>query len=340
MTSFVRTRNEKTEQAYLKSSLIFEAYTSKALGTPDVTCVDVAKMAISKKSTWSSSTWRQRKAALIFRFNMMGTMDSNEAKSMLLQETQAGTLKKSNRTSAQRLKNSKSEDFDKVLSEISTSRSRYAESLYLWLKLGFLVGLRPHEWSNAEVIWLTESIDNNVSNPQTTIERIPYLRVLNGKNSNFRSHGLYRHICLINFDKNSINTIIEFSIRMTSIENSGEYDTFYNSCKKLLFRTNKKLKLQNKKHIQIYSSRHKFASNIKTLYTKQQVAALMGHANDVTADGHYGRKHSGGGSVDLRPLKQEVERVRLKNQSNQKMPTNTSLSKEVLVERAKSFIGK
>ena len=57
----------------------------------------------------------------------------------------------------------------------------------------------------------------------------------------------------------------------------------------------------NRGNITLYTARHQFSANAKSDgLSKEEVAALMGHASIYTAGEHYGKRRGGHGSVGAR----------------------------------------
>lgn len=142
-----------------------------------------------------------------------------------------------------------------------------------------------------------------------------HLRVRNAKNSNGRAHGMFRHLDASACQSELLRDVASFIELMRSVHESGLYPTYYGSCQRLLLRANEKLGKRGCKHVQLYSVRHKFASVIKTRFSKSEVGALMGHATDETAGSHYGRRRSGAGGSAVRPLQSEAGRVQKRAKS-------------------------
>jgi integrase len=181
-----------------------------------------------------------------------------------------------------------------------------------------VVGLRPHEWAKAEVVWVSPAEIGDVDElHHVAVEGVedallPYLRVVNGKNTNGRSHGRYRHLNLSRLAPSVIEQVTAFAERMRAVHDSGQYSTFYQGAKKLLQRTNMKLHHRNAgKWVQIYSARHAFSTAAKKTLDQEGVAAAMGHATTKTASAHYGRRSVAGGGLGAMPVASEIMRVRL-----------------------------
>ncbi len=343
------TRSKTTEHAYLRRALWMEESVARELGMANPSPIDVVSFAIASRESWSKSNWRQIKASLIYRYTEMGTEQAIKAAQMIASHSQSACLKRSSKTSAQRLKNVGENDLEQILVAIRGSSSKYASVLETWLQLGARFGLRPHEWCQAQVVWMRPSlvelmeqdqgdeessqfIEGNVwvqgsedgfssspINPSldpptypTTNDDDPcwHLRVTNSKTTNGRSHGPYRHLNLVDCDLRSIRQAAEFSHLMANVKANDLYETYYESCKRLLYRLNVRLGKGGRKHIQLYSSRHIFTSNAKARYTVGEVGALMGHATDRTATSHYGkRRHGVTGGDWVKPSQAEVKKV-------------------------------
>lgn len=136
-----------------------------------------------------------------------------------------------------------------------------------------------------------------------------FLRVRNAKNTNGRAHGFFRHLDVSGCSNSTLRDVAAFAALMRAVIESGQYDGYYDSCRRLLLRINDRLGLRGKSHVQIYSPRHKFSSAVKNRFSRSEVGAMMGHANDETATTHYGKRRCGTGSSAVNPVKVEVQRV-------------------------------
>lgn len=146
-------------------------------------------------------------------------------------------------------------------------------------------------------------------------ERRWHLRVKNGKHTNGRGHGHYRHLDLSECEPTLRAEVAEFAHLMGMVARNDLYGTYYKACSTLLYRCNVKLGRRGGKFIQLYSVRHKFSSVAKNAFSKQEVGALMGHATDQTATGHYGRRAHGSSGRGVRPASIEVDRVMIKSKA-------------------------
>jgi hypothetical protein len=310
----VSTRQPETEQNYLKRALWFEGHTARHLSLENPGPLEVAAYALERREEWSKSTWRQMKAALIFRYVAMGTQLSLEAADILRDGHQSVCVSKTGRTSARRAKTVHLEDLEDVITRIRASTSKYAFMLETWLLLGAEIGLRPHEWGQAQLIFSSPlelgDVDAVDADQDATLPQ-PYLRIKNAKATNGRSHGEFRHLNLSRLRPGLTEMVGEFSELMTDVVRDGLYRLYYESCRKLLYRIN--VDIHGKKPgkwIQLYSPRHKFSADAKKALGTGGVAAVMGHATTKTASEHYGRRITATGSLGPRPIAAEVIRIR------------------------------
>ena len=66
-----------------------------------------------------------------------------------------------------------------------------------------------------------------------------------------------------------------------------------------------------KEKISLYSLRHQFSANAKMSgFTREEIAALMGHVVDDTATVHYAKKRSGHSVCMVMADPEEVKRIR------------------------------
>lgn len=303
-------RTEATEMQYLRRALWFESHAAGLLSIVDPDPREVAACAIHRKPEWAASTWRQTKAALVFRYSAMNTASALDAVRLLKDEGQLGCAKNSKKTSALRSKSVSEADLQLLLSRIRMTNSSYAAILDPWMLLGSTFGLRPHEWCFSTLMKVrpseVEGVDLEDDEPRW------YMRVRNAKSSNGRSHGIYRHLDVSDCPQALITAAAEFAALMASVNDNGLYERYYRGCQRLLSRVNATLHRRGTRVIQLYSVRHRFASMVKNRFNLAEIGALMGHATDKTASGHYGRRVSGHSAAGVRPAAIEVARVLIK----------------------------
>jgi integrase len=234
---------------------------------------------------WSRSSWNQNKSALSF---FMLTNGPKEAVDYLKEIQVSGLNAHSDKTSSQKLKRLTIEDLE-TIAHGCNHKSKWDPLLIAWLHATRLVGLRPSEWVNAE-------LKNNI------------LKVVNAKNTNERAFADERRLILVDLDiqeKNYIKTVI-------SKINSGTYDyeIIYKSVRRRLNKLNNQLWPRRKKHITLYSGRHQFRANCASAgFSKDETAALMGHASNESAAAYYAQKSLGTGIQKVKPHPDDVALV-------------------------------
>lgn len=317
------TRTPETEANYLRRALAFETYTAKHLSIDNPSPAVVAAHALERREEWAKSTWRQFKAALMFRFQAMGTPEALEAVALLRDGHQGPCAKKTRRTSGRRAKTVTLADLHAVIKRVQSSASQYAPLLATWLLLGAEVGLRPHEWGQSILVYATpESVGDEEHESDSPL---PYLRIHNSKVTNGRSHGDLRHLNLSRLSMDLVKAVGQFAKMMSDITSRGDYQRYYGACVKLLYRINRELhNKDDKRWVQLYSSRHRFSAEAKQQLDAEGVAALLGHGTTKTATRHYGRRITATGSLGPKPVAAEIARVRkVRGYQSRKIGTTT-----------------
>lgn len=251
----------------------------------------------SSKVNYSRPTWRQYKSAVIFYLeNHKDIKSAIEAIDYIKNKDSSGCVLDSSKTSSQKLKKITFEDWQKLDTYLATNNGKWFEALRFWLRSSIITGLRPIEWRKTKFYHHDD--------------KYPALLVENAKNTNNRSHGVTRTLLLENLNSDDL---IAIKNHLSNVRNFGivDYEYFYTSCATTLYKISRKLWPRRKKHITLYSTRHQFSANAKNSgFSKEQIAAMMGHAVDITATIHYGRKKSGNEPVNIQPIQKEVDKVR------------------------------
>lgn len=276
----------------------------KVVGSNSPTMYEIVAWLIGHQGHFSKATWRQYRAALMFCLENNGTDDAQNAID-LLRATDVNLCKpRGTSTSAKKLKRIPESDIDRLAGHFAGDPThRYGIATLAWLLSGIWAGLRPSEWQSAQLL-------RNEAGDWV-------LNVKNAKNTNGRSHGESRVICLSNMDAGELDVI---SLHLHHVDNAlaGDngitFDTFYHSCRDCLYEANRKLWPQRTKFISLYSARHQFSADAKKNgLSKAAIAALMGHASEKTAGMHYGRRVSGRGGFRVTANLADVVRVEALN---------------------------
>lgn len=290
-------RSPKTEQAYEARVLGLLARLGR--GEHQASMNELVTFLIGSKPGWSKSTWQQYKAATMYYLAAHREHGWEAALSRLELETVEGCRSRTTKTSGRRMKQVSDDNFRAVLGEIKQLGGKYAEHLTVWLRLGALFGLRPHEWCHADIV--NKDPEGHVGS---------FLKVRNSKHSNGRGNGEWRHIDIGEAGANNVKAAAKFIIKMRKIVAQGDYERTYDGSRRLLYRANKNVFGASGKWLQLYSPRHKFSSIAKHSLSLAHVAALMGHSTDKTATMHYGKKRYGKGGLRVKPIEGEVATVK------------------------------
>ncbi len=207
------------------------------------------------------------------------------------------------KTSAQKLKKINYDELFKLHDHIDKKTPLNGLATLYWLYAGIWTGLRPSEWEHAII---TEGNQ---------------LKVLNAKTTQGRSHGNDRHINIANLDSNKIEII---KLHLKNVQQAkfapekkrrSGFEQFYDSCRSCLYYATRKVWPKRKKYITLYTPRHQFSADAKfDGQSKEEIAALMGHASIETATTHYGRRSAGRSGFQVSANSQDVERVQALNQ--------------------------
>lgn len=296
------TRQPKTEQRYRKRTRNLADSCRKDLELGASEILDYRRFTgwlINRKPDLSRGTWRQYKASVVFFLEKEaagGDAIAGEALDVLINVDVSGCVRKTTRTSGAKMKKVPAKDFRSIMRALDAAGSPWREDLKRWIVSGLLTGLRPIEWGTARM---------GVSGSGAV------LVVDNAKASNGRAHGPTRRVLLDGLSEEEIQSISEHVARANIWEQAQQYEKFYHGCAALLARTIHKLWPKRDRHVTLYSMRHQFSANAKASgFTREELAAMMGHAVDVTAGEHYGKKTAGHEMVRVRPDPADVAAVR------------------------------
>ncbi len=296
----ITTRAEKTKEDYISRSIQLLKRAKKELAIPQYESLDVRQFVVwlsEKKAQIARTTWRQYKSAVVYYLeNHENVQEATEALEYLKEITSVGALTKTEKTSSLKLKKVSFEDWEKLDSYLSLKNKKWHEQLRMWLRASIVTGLRPVEWKN------TVMFQHN---------GMPALKIQNAKFTNGRGHGPNRTLLLQELSEDDLKAVKTHLNNVRTFIGMDEYDYFYKGCAIALYKACRKCWPKRKKHITLYSTRHQFSANAKSSgFSTLEVAAMMGHAVDLTATVHYGRKTAGNESLSVAPVEDEVSRVR------------------------------
>lgn len=319
------TRSESTKKEYKRRTRELSRRCRKELEIHNHELLDLRRFVgwlINQKTTLARTTWRQYKASVVYFLEV--EVESNndpiahEALELLLPEDVEGCIPVSTRTSGIKLKKFPLKDFQTLHQYLENTPGIWHEPLRRWLVASLLTGLRPQEW--AHTIYTFKNGEDA-------------LVIKNAKHTNGRAHGPTRTILLGGLtveERETIRQHVEVAIEW---EAHQDYKHFYQACASTLGRLSRKLWPKRSQHVSLYSARHQFSADAKASgMSREEIAALMGHAVDETASIHYGRKTAGYNLCRVRPDPNEVNRIRNTFQNryigdNEIRPTNKNYQK-------------
>ena len=293
-------RIEQTKIDYLKKSQQLLNRAKKEMDIPLDEELDVRQFVVwlvELKPTISRNTWRFYKSAVVYYLeNYYDENAAIEALEYIKEITSEGALTKTERTSSLKLKKITFDDWYKLDNFLKLHNKKWHSQLRAWLRSSVITGLRPIEWKNAMFLFHEEE---------------PALKILNAKATNGRGNGESRTLLLKDVSTDDLKIIKEHLNNTRTFVGMDAYDYFYRGCAIALYKACRKCWPKRKRHITLYSTRHQFSANAKSSgFSRLEIAAMMGHAVDITSIIHYGKKVAGNESLTVSPISQEVSTVR------------------------------
>lgn len=219
-----------------------------------------------------------------------------------------GSADAERRTSANKEKRFAYEDLKRVEAALQLRRrSPRADILRDWLKAGIATGLRPTEWRATDVV--------EVADPTRYGIKRQFLLVLNAKATNERGNGVVRSMEISDFSDDALAAVRRMSAVGAKAYAEMEFNNLQSHCGNILYEICKRFWARRKLSYSLYSCRHQFIANMKSLgLSNEEVSALAGHVVDTTAAEVYGKKRSAWSPDKIvdrpRPLPEEVATVR------------------------------
>lgn len=319
------TRSEYTKREYQRRTKELARRCRKELEIHSHELLDLRQFIgwlINQKSKLAGTSWRQYKASVVYFLEVEIEKNNDpiaqEALEALLPEDVDGCMSSSQRTSAIKLKKFPLKDFQVLHKYLENTPGVWHEPLRRWLVASLLTGLRPQEWANVTY---------------TTKDGEDAIVIKNAKFTNGRAHGPTRTLLLGKLTVEERETIRKHVEVSSEWEQNKEFKRFNRDCASTLGRLSRKLWPKRSQHVSLYSARHQFSADAKASgMSREEIAALMGHAVDETASIHYGRKTAGYNLCRVRPDPEEVNRIRntYKNRyigDNEIRPSNKNYQK-------------
>lgn len=187
-----------------------------------------------------------------------------------------------------------------ILQELQSNKGLWAQAALLYLPAALATGLRPCEWEHTSI---------KQKDPQRGI----IISVENAKATNGRGTGEIRELFIPNaWGAEHVELFIDF-VSAWVISTKKPYSTL----QKMLYRALSKSSanaLGQKNKICLYSTRHQFSANAKNIFSRHEVALLLGHNIIKTAAKHYGKKIFGWENfIDMRIKNLPAQEVQQKS---------------------------
>ena len=296
----ILSRIDQTKIDYIKKSKQLLNRAKKEMDIPIDDELDVRQFVVwlvELKPTISRNTWRFYKSAVIYYLeNYPNEQEAIEAMEYIKEITSHGAMTTTERTSSLKLKKITFDDWFKLDNYLKERNKKWHEQLRAWLRSSVITGLRPIEWKNA-MYFLHEGA--------------PALKILNAKATNGRGNGESRILLLQDVPINDLKIIKDHLNNTRTFVGMDEYEYFYRGCAIALYKACRRCWPKRKRHITLYSTRHQFSANAKSSgFSRVEIAAMMGHAVDITASIHYGKKIAGNETISISPVASEVSSVR------------------------------
>ncbi|MBE0420503.1 hypothetical protein EI165_10260 [Pseudoalteromonas nigrifaciens] len=314
------TKTDETKNAYLLRAKSITSHFQRKVGrTMEPDDPEFIPYFLARTKNKSQSNWRQLKASMIHYFEVTG-QNKLASKLLNMEVNHEDTTSKSlfNLTSSKKKKSVSDAELKKIGKYLittggSSTPPAYDKALMCMFNGSIATGLRPVEWSTAEIIDVA---------PENIELAPPILKVKNAKSTNGRSYGEYRYLGLSDLSEINMN-FVRLAIRFCSnpVNKYGEsitFPEFYKNCRGRFYNViNHVFNKPKDNRITLYSARHQFIANLKIAgYPLEEIACLVGHGNDLTASKHYGKRRVGNKNASGFPKanKSDIAKVRARYQ--------------------------
>lgn len=311
--------------------------------------VSFANWLLGIRATVKPTTWRVYRQAAISTIQAMDSHEVEQALAMIeaaidldfgearMTHVRRDAEGEGERTAAHKAKSITYEQFTIVVRDLPrASHSSYVRPLAAWIVAGMATGLRPSEWEAATFSY--------VDDPRARRGRRVYLHVANAKATNGRANGERRTLDLTNLSDEGLEAVERFVEYAADWAHDGAFMKNKNACSRILREVSPILfRSPNGKLLTLYTLRHQFVANMKTVYPAEELAALLGHSATDTQGVWYGKKRSGWAPEHIRdvpaPVESEVALVRKRLEVAQERLRIKGLKEKVHARRAARSTG-
>ena len=251
---------------------------------------EFANWLLGLKPFITRNTWRKYRASAIAIVQTIPSTYLDDAVAMLNQDLQVGdddapvvqTKKKSESDTgaSNRAKRIEHHHFQQLKLQLRvTTRSQAQAWLRDWMEAGINTGLRPMEWALTS---LERRPDRRYPNGRV------WLHVVSAKAADGRA--THRTLDLSNFSTGALEAVERMVNRSREWVLSGQWSYHQHEVAKLFRTMCQRMFPRMQKQYTLYSLRHQFIANMKTIYSREEVAAMVGHISIETQVEHYGKK--------------------------------------------------
>jgi integrase len=299
-------RTDKTRAEYMRRAKNIVSEIEILSGSDTITPTDIAEWLVMRASALAPATIRQYRAALTHYLkeqSSSGCIDQHCAESAInAMKSIRSQQNLRNRTSALKAKFITTRQINALANRLESKRSIFAKAALLMFKASLVAGLRPSEWFSASISPAPDGSGDGI------------LVVQNAKNSNGRCFGDIRTLIIpagqpLDDVTACIKYLSDLMLRPSMPGRAITPKRIYNEARAHVLAANIS---HGGKRVTLYTARHQFTANMKNIYSKEEVALLLGHGSIETATRHYGKRRSG------HPEFKQVSA--LKHQSEQNCP--------------------
>lgn len=250
----------------------------------DVDPRDFASWLVGLKLSIVRNTYRRYRASAITIIQSIPSHYTDEAVAMLQQYLLVGdddtqVIQKGDDLLAPvHLKRFEHHHFGQIQQQLRiATRGRARHWLKDWLEAGINTGLRPMEWALTDL--------ERQPGPESEQDRI-WLHVISAKGSNGRA--AYRTLDLSNFSTGALQAVERMVARSREWVLAGQWSNRQHEVEKLLRKICEGMFSRMHQPYTLYSVRHQFIANMKTINSREEVAAMTDHVllrNQTMPDG-------------------------------------------------------
>jgi hypothetical protein len=266
----------------------------------DIDPVDFVNWFFGLKNTVVQGAWRLYRAAMIATVQIMPHDRVDEALDLIetdvgVESDEARSKQRGRRAGVTPLPRAcamPKEHYDRMVGAVRFfSRSERAPILQDWLVAGMNTGLSPIEWELADLEMRQD--------PTRFSGRRAWLHVVNAKATNGRAYCISRTLDISDFSDETFGAVE----RLVRVANQWtlemEFSAGFSRCQQICYELSVALFPRLGTLYSLYTPRHQFIANMKRVYDRETVAALVGHRTVETQVEHDRKRRQGWMDPDI-----------------------------------------